>query len=240
MLPKPTAILFDLDDTILTFGNRRLILLEVAEELAARLPNFDPLEIANRIEEALSEFWSCPNKYQEWRFKLLESRIHVVASVLEPLGVGKDVSHAFAHRFHELRDSQIQFFPGALETIEEFKRRGVRLALVTNGMSGPQRSKVERFGLVERFEHVQIEEEFGFGKPDERAYVHAMAALHAKPHETWMVGDNLEWEVEAPQRLGITAIWHDHLGKGLPPGSTVRPDMIVRSIQELLTAYDPI
>jgi putative hydrolase of the HAD superfamily len=49
-----------------------------------------------------------------------------------------------------------------------------------------------------------------------------------------MVGDNLEWEVAAPQRLGIYAIWHDTGGDGLPAGATARPDRIIRSLPELL------
>jgi putative hydrolase of the HAD superfamily len=49
-----------------------------------------------------------------------------------------------------------------------------------------------------------------------------------------MVGDHLEWEVAAPQRLGIFAIWHDALGRGLPAGSPVKPDRIIRSLSELL------
>jgi putative hydrolase of the HAD superfamily len=81
---------------------------------------------------------------------------------------------------------------------------------------------------------VQIEGEAGFGKPQEQAYLHAMQALGVEAHETWMVGDNLEWEVAGPQRLGIYGIWHDHLGEGVPPGSSVTPDRIVRSIAELL------
>jgi putative hydrolase of the HAD superfamily len=50
-----------------------------------------------------------------------------------------------------------------------------------------------------------------------------------------MVGDNLEWEVVAPQRLGIHAIWHDVVGEGLPQGSPIRPDRIIRSLPELLS-----
>ena len=49
-----------------------------------------------------------------------------------------------------------------------------------------------------------------------------------------MVGDNLEWEVEAPQRLGIHTIWHDVTGEGLPPGSEIRRGRIIRSLAELL------
>jgi putative hydrolase of the HAD superfamily len=49
-----------------------------------------------------------------------------------------------------------------------------------------------------------------------------------------MVGDHLEWEIAAPQRLGIFAIWHDALGEGLPADATVTPDRIIRSLGELL------
>ena len=46
--------------------------------------------------------------------------------------------------------------------------------------------------------------------------------------------DNLEWEIAAPQRLGIYAIWYDGYSAGLPPGCQVRPDRIIRSLPELL------
>jgi putative hydrolase of the HAD superfamily len=130
----------------------------------------------------------------------------------------------------------MQVFPGAHETLDRLKQRGVRLALVTNGAAAVQRAKVVRFALEHRFEHIQIEGEHGFGKPEERAYTHAMEALGVAPADTWMVGDNLEWEVAAPQRLGIYAIWYDAYGRGLPPASPVRPDRIIRSLPELLPA----
>ena len=65
-----------------------------------------------------------------------------------------------------------------------------------------------------------------------RAYRLALAVLGVEPEETWMVGDNLEWEVAAPQKLGIAGIWMDSAGNGLPKGSTVRPDRIIRRLWE--------
>jgi putative hydrolase of the HAD superfamily len=61
-----------------------------------------------------------------------------------------------------------------------------------------------------------------------------MDALGVAAGDTWMIGDNLEWEVEVPQRLGIFAIWMDAHGDGLPQGSTIKPDRIIRSLTELL------
>ena len=72
------------------------------------------------------------------------------------------------------------------------------------------------------------------------ANCHAMAVLGVEPGDTWMVGDNLEWEVAAPQKLGIFAIWFDGFGRGLPDDSSVKPDRIIRSLPELLGWRDEI
>ncbi len=128
----------------------------------------------------------------------------------------------------------MHLFPDAHAVVDAFRARGVRLALVTNGSAAGQRAKIGRFDLAQRFDHIQIEGEHGFGKPEERAYRHALQVLGVDPAETWMVGDNLEWEVAAPQRLGIHAIWVDGPGEGLPAGSMVRPDRIIRTVTELL------
>ena len=58
-------------------------------------------------------------------------------------------------------------------------------------------------------------------------------ALRADP-SNWSVGDNLEWDVEAPQSHGAFGIWVDVRGAGLPASAAVQPDRIIRSIAELL------
>ena len=50
----------------------------------------------------------------------------------------------------------------------------------------------------------------------------------------WMVGDNLEWDVAAPMRHGLTGIWLDRAERGLPPTAQVRPDRIILSLDELV------
>ena len=124
-----------------------------------------------------------------------------------------------ADRYSVYREEQMQLFPGVHDAIDALKGHGVKLALVTNGAAETQRAKIVRFALEHRFDHIQIEGEHGFGKPEERAYTHAMEALGVTARDTWMIGDNLEWEVVTPQRLGIYAIWMDAHGDGLPEGS---------------------
>jgi putative hydrolase of the HAD superfamily len=145
-----------------------------------------------------------------------------------------EVGWRLADRFSIFREEQVCLFPDAHQVVDALRGKGVLLALITNGAADLQRAKIDRFDLARRFHHIQIEGEHGFGKPEERAYRHAMTALGVAATETWMIGDNLEWEVVAPQRLGIHAIWYDPAGEGVPTGSAVRPDRIVRSLSELL------
>ena len=135
--------------------------------------------------------------------------------------------------------------PGAVEALRQpsFRSHGIALAMITNGASTTQRAKIERFHLAPYFDHILVEGELGFGKPEPEVYLKAMAALRSSPADTWCVGDNLEWEVAAPQRvrrlkavasrLGIYSVWVDPTGAGPPPGSPVRPDRTVASIAEL-------
>ena len=239
-MSQPAAILFDLDDTIITEGDRSAILLDVATDLADRMTPLAPAEVAARVEADLDAFWSTPAAAKAARlgaaFGIRQARESVIAATFTELGMAgmPQIATAFCDGFTARRSSGSRLFPGARETVEALKAAGVKLALVTNGAADIQRLKIQRFELAPLFDHIQIEGEHGFGKPEERAYRHAMSALGVGAAETWMVGDNLEWEVAAPQRLGIFGIWHDHKGRGLPPGATVRPDRIIGSIAELL------
>ena len=213
------------------------MLEHIAVELAGELGPHDPQGLVAALEAAFVAYWSDPDRHKAGRFALGEVRRRVVAGVFARSGrseLTEDLAHRFADRFTAAREALMQPFPGAVETVAELRARGVRLALITNGDGATQRGKIARFDLAGFFEHIQIEGEHGFGKPEPQAYRHCMAALGVGPADCWIVGDDLEWEVAAPQRLGIHAVWHDYRGAGLPPGSDVRPDRIIRSLTELL------
>jgi putative hydrolase of the HAD superfamily len=239
-MPLPQAILFDLDDTIITEGERYPILVQVASEFGESLPGHDPVAVADRLEAALTHYWADPEKARETRLRanggIREARHRIVTDAFTSFGVtdAGGLASIFSSRFTELRAVGAREFDGARHTLETLRNTGVKLGLVTNGAAQIQRAKLERFSLTSLFDHIQIEGEHAFGKPDPRAYSHALEALGADPASTWMVGDNLEWEVAAPQRLGIFAIWHDHLGRGLPANTSVHPDRIIRKLPELL------
>lgn len=201
----PQAILFDLDDTIISEGTRIAILLQVAEGLANQRLPLHPSDVADSLEGALQTFWSSSPASKLARLQpggqgLITAREQVISDTFELLGMADSstIAVAFARQFSELRAENLQMFPDALETILALKKENVRLGLVTNGAADVQRAKIARFDIAKLFDHVQIEGEHGFGKPDQRAYHCALNALSVAPEKTWMVGDHLEWEVAAP------------------------------------------
>jgi putative hydrolase of the HAD superfamily len=238
MTDLPRAMLIDMDDTILSaYGRPEIAWHNVAAEFAGEYGPYTPQQVANSVLNSARAFWSAAGA--EWRLKLEEARRITVRNGFAALAAGghalpEDLAVRLANRFNAYREEEMFVFPGAHDAIDELKARGVKLALVTNGAAVPQRAKVDRFALSHRFDHIQIEGEHGFGKPEERAYLHAMQALGVTAADTWMIGDNLEWEVVAPQRLGIYSIWIDVHGDGLPADSAIKPDRIIRSLMELL------
>ena len=239
MTQLPRAMLIDMDETILSaYGRPEIAWNSVTAEFAGEFAPLSPQQVTAAIVDSARRFWATAEA--GWRLKLAEAR-HVVVrdgfAMLAAAGqtaLSHDLAIRLADRFTAYREEQMFVFPGAHDAIDALKALGVKLALVTNGAAGIQPAKIERFALTHRFDHIQIEGEHGFGKPDERAYQHAMQALGVTPPETWMIGDNLEWEIEVPQRLGIYAIWIDAHGEGLPAEATVKPDRIIRSLTELL------
>jgi putative hydrolase of the HAD superfamily len=241
MTPLPRAILFDLDDTLISAYSRPEAAWQaVCTEFSDHIAPLAPAALASAVLATAHEFWADPRDHREWRLKLRLSRREIVRRAFRRLAMmghalPDDVIERLADRFSDYRDEQMRLFPNAHEVVDAFRAAGVHLALVTNGAGVDQRAKITRFDLLRRFDHIQIEGEHDFGKPDERAYRHAMAVLGVTPRDTWMIGDNLDWEVRAPKALGIYTIWHDVMGAGLPAQLDVKPDRIIRALAELLS-----
>ena len=232
----PKAILLDLDDTILALTESADPCWQrVCERFASRIDGLAPQKLLTAIKERCSWFWEDPERHLRGRLDLGRARREIVAAALLQLGIDAPaLANEIADTYSLEREEALQPVPGAIEALRHLRGQGVRLALITNGSAKAQRRKIDRFDLSPLFDSILIEGEFGVGKPDERVYLHALDQLNVKPEEAWMAGDNLEWDVRAPQRLGIFAIWLDFAGRGLPESSLVHPDRIIRSLSELV------
>lgn len=230
----PRAIFLDLDDTILVDDLHAADCWRTACFDLAEPPDVKPDVLLAAIDRVRGWFWADPDRHREGRLDLSAARREIVRLSLVELGVDDlALAQRVADEYSSQRELRMEPFPGAIDTVRWFRASGSRLALITNGGAAGQRRKIERFGLAELFDLILIEGEVGFGKPDPRVFERALSELAVEPSEAWMVGDNLEWDVRQPQRMGVFAIWVDGSGKGLPEASAIRPDRIVRTLSEL-------
>lgn len=231
----PKAIIFDLDDTILdtTLSADRLW-SQAAEQFAERA-GIEALAFDAQMKVSREWFWSDPQRNAAGRLDLDRARAGCVEHALQTLGASNaELAAEITDWFTQRRITAMQPFDGAIRTLRTLKDAGVRLALISNGQGETQREKVIRFDLEPLFDCIILEGEFGAGKPDRRVFDHALRTLAAEPNETWMVGDNLHWEVATPQSMGMTGIWVDWKQQGLPEDTDIVPDRIIHSIAELI------
>jgi putative hydrolase of the HAD superfamily len=248
-LARPRAVLLDLDDTIIDDSSATHS--GWATACAEAVPSLGSLE-AEALQASIFEvrdwYWSDAERHRLGRQDLRAAGAWIVGEALSRHGVADPpLAAAIANRYRDIRDESLCLFEGAIETLDHLRSRGATLALLTNGGAAGQRAKIERFGLAPYFDFICIEGEFGWGKPDERVYSAALTALGVAATDAWMAGDNIEWDVAAPMRLGLSGIWVDRHAAGLPSASsvnpdgaagrtaplTVKPDAIVLSIAEL-------
>ena len=259
-MKQPAAIIFDMDDTILAFDAG----LDVDEcwrtACSAHLTEHgyagEIEDVVRAIKLEASWYWSDSERHRIGRLNLRKARTAIIAAAFSKLGIERwwsglvlglglglgdadllELCDRIAVAYNKARDALVDVYPGAIETLTHVRRLGIPIALLTNGASLPQRQKIERFGLDRIFETILVEEEFGIGKPEPEVYAHALRLLGVKAEEAWMVGDNYEWEIVAPQSLGIRGIWVNHRGDD-PAALPVQPFRTIRAITELIPLLD--
>jgi putative hydrolase of the HAD superfamily len=125
MSKLPTAILLDLDDTILAaFGKSAGQWERVVGSFAERLTPHRPEAVIEAIQAYSRYLWADQTRHKEWRHKIGDARRHIVTSALcELAGAAKlaepdaELCQAIADEYQQIHEAELEMFPGAHETI---------------------------------------------------------------------------------------------------------------------------
>ena len=232
----PRALLLDLDDTIIdSYSDPDIAWLQLCREFAGSLGVVTAEELQAAVLQARDWYWSDMERARLGRLHMLQARRDILLRAFAEFGLpDSPLVTRMGERYNQIRDEAMRPLPGAIETLRRLKDMDSCAGMITNGSAEMQRAKIERFSLAPFFDHIQIEGGFGIGKPDERAFRHALDTLGVEPADAWMVGDNLEYDIRGAQQVGIYAVWVDTPGSGLPADAGIRPDRIIRSLSDLL------
>ena len=229
----PEVLLLDLDDTILRFTAGQPNCWKLALERHAP-DRTDHTALITAIEAEGTDFWAPPGRAFWGRQNMHAARRLIACSALAEHGIPLELCQLIADEMTERKEELVRPFDGALDVLHTLRQRGHRLGLLTNGSAAFQRKKLSRFALEPLFDVILIEGELGYGKPDRRVFGAALQHFRVAATRTCMIGDNLEADIGGARELGITAVWHDAHGAGLPARAKVTPDRIIKSLRELL------
>lgn len=95
-------------------------------------------------------------------------------------------------------------------TLEELRRRGLALGVVSNS-SGVCQELLTEMGLAEYFDVIVDSTLVGVEKPHAEIFAHALGPLGLRPEEALMVGDFYSLDVVGAERAGLRGLLYDPL-----------------------------
>jgi putative hydrolase of the HAD superfamily len=92
-------------------------------------------------------------------------------------------------------------------TLDELRRRALKLGVITNGPSVMQRRKLAMLGLEHAFDAVVVSGDEGVAKPDAEIFRRALLRCGVEAHEALFVGDHPVADIDGAHRAGLRAVW---------------------------------
>jgi putative hydrolase of the HAD superfamily len=103
-------------------------------------------------------------------------------------------------------------FTDAQTVLREFKAKGYKLAVLTNGQQAQQEAKMKAMGLADFFDSLLAIGTVDAMKPDPRAFAHLCRVLECNPGEVLFVGDDLDYDVRPAIASGLHGVWLNRNG----------------------------
>lgn len=178
---KIKGVIFDLDDTL--YGEK---------------------EYVRSGYKAVSDYLG--GGYEEKLWALFEAGKPAIDELLRELGRESEKGKILSvYRTHK---PAIHLYSGVPELIDELKRKGIKVGIITDGRPEGQRNKLDALGLD--VDDVIITDELGgiqFRKPCDIAFRIMITKWRMNPADVVYVADNPNKDFQAPQQIGMRSIW---------------------------------
>ncbi|MGH1460617.1 MAG: phosphoglycolate phosphatase [Neptuniibacter sp.] len=139
----------------------------------------------------------------------------------------------FLQFYGEKTAEKSQLYSGVEECLQSFKRRKIKMGLVTNKPIKFTHSMLEGFNLSDFFEVILGGDSLPQKKPSPEPLIEAMRYCSTEPSETLMVGDSKS-DIGAARAAGCPVVCVPY---GYNHGEDIAnyaPDLIVESLSELV------
>ena len=179
--------------------------LEVTPERAAALFREVWRELDCSAPPGRDRFAAHPEGARGWWRRLVER----FGERLESAPPGPFAAAELFERF--ARPDAWELYPEVGPLLDELRRRGLRLGLISNWDERLPRL-LDGLGLAGRLDAVVYSQEVGAEKPDGRIFAAALDRLSLPPARVLHVGDRRRHDLEGAQAAGLRALLLDRTG----------------------------
>lgn len=223
-------VTFDLDNTL---WNVETVVIGAERRMRDWLHQRVPDYAVQFPAEAMAELRSLVLEDRpELRHDLSALREELLYRAIVQCGLGVTDARALARQAFEIfleARHEVEFFDGALDTLENLASRYV-LGALTNGNADIHRLDLDRF-----FSFGFSAASVGVGKPAPEMFQAALRHVAAAPAEAVHVGDHLLDDIGGASAVGMHSIWVNLRGEALPEDAAA-PSHTVPSIADVPAA----
>ena len=187
------AIIFDLDDTLydcsgtLVLKSRKLAAKIISK--AVKCSETEALKLQLELEDRLGP------------------KADIFHKIANQYNLPEDFCEEISNTINTLEVEGAILFPGTMASIDELKRTGYKLFLVTFGNREIQEKKIKVLDLESAFDEIIITEN-PLGK--EKCFKEILAKYGLEPEQVLCVGDKIKDEIEVGKRLGMSTALMKH------------------------------
>ncbi len=242
------AILFDLDDTLLDWGNVTQDWLTFENGFLGRVRTFIESQGYSLPFESFADAFRTCNQlaWETGRSSFVAPHMgRLLVEAAEAAGIPPgtiDTTACLRAADRGIIEGTVAF-PDAARVLGEIRAAGVKTAIVTNA-SQPmwlRDYEMEYHGLMPYFPDCRLSAaDVGYLKPHPAIFETALRCLGVTADEAVFVGDSLSADVVGAQGVGLAAVWHKpRPGESLLDG-LVTPDATVTTLADLPAALDTL
>lgn len=153
----------------------------------------------------------------------------------EKIDLDKAEAMITTYREHNLahHDSYVKAFPHVKETLEELKKHGLQLGIVTTKMRKTAIRGMKLTGIYDYFNTIIALDDITHAKPHPEPVLRAMENLNAEANTTLMVGDNTH-DIESGQHAGVFTAGVAWSLKGEEVLNQCKPTYMLQDMKDLL------
>jgi len=210
-------LFFDLDGTLLDHPSASR---EAALHLRVAFPSLARIDEATFLDDWVALTERHMDRYFAGHVDFVTQRRARMRELLS--WVGEDLDDGRADEafdiYLEAYRRRWRLYADALPCLDALAADGARLGVITNGGVEAQTRKLERTGILARFEVVVITGALGVHKPDPRVFEVAATRAGRPASGCVYVGDKLETDARGARAAGMRGVWLDRARGEDPPG----------------------